>query len=191
MIYFLTGTTASGKSTLAHKLAIEYEMKIISLDSMAVYKDIDILSDKPDKKMREEVQYFGIDIVDQETNFTVFDYISYLSEMNLDKISYNEDLIAVGGTGLYFKALTEGFVQIPNVPMRIRSKIRKLQNKLGQDKFYSKLQKIDPLVKNKIEKNDSQRSIRAYEIKYYTKKSLFKWFQNSKKSFLIYFLLEI
>ena len=60
---------------------------------------------------------------------------------------------------------------------------RKLQNKLGQDKFFSKLKKIDPLVKNKIEKNDSQRSIRAYEIKYYTKKSLFKWFQNSKKSF--------
>ena len=92
--------------------------------------------------------------------------------------------IIVGGTGLYFKALTEGFVRIPNVPMRIRSKIRKLQNKLGQDKFFSKLQKIDPLVKNKIEKNDSQRSIRAYEIKYYTKKSLFKWFQNTKKNFL-------
>ena len=92
--------------------------------------------------------------------------------------------IIVGGTGLYFKALTDGFVQIPNVPLKIRSKIRKLQNKLGQDKFFSKLQKIDRLVKNKIEKNDSQRSIRAYEIKYYTKKSLFKWFQSTKKNFL-------
>ena len=109
MIYFLTGTTASGKSTLAHQLAIENEMKIISLDSMAVYKGIDILSDKPDKKMQEEVQYFGIDIVDQKTNFTVFDYISYLSEMNLDKISYNEDLIAVGGTGLYFNAIVNSY----------------------------------------------------------------------------------
>lgn len=109
MIYFLTGTTASGKSTLAHKLAIENEMKIISLDSMAVYKGIDILSDKPDKKMQEEVQYFGIDIVDQKTNFTVFDYISYLSEMNLDKISYSENLIAVGGTGLYFNAIVNSY----------------------------------------------------------------------------------
>ena len=92
--------------------------------------------------------------------------------------------IVVGGTGLYFKALTDGFVQLPTVPLKTRNKIRKLQNKLGQDKFFSKLLKMDPLVKNKIKKKDSQRSIRAYEIKYFTKKSLFQWFQNTKKNFL-------
>ena len=80
MIYFITGTTASGKTALAHKFALENNMKIISLDSMAVYQGIDILSDKPDRKMQQEVQYFGIDIVTQDVNFSVFDYIKYLAD---------------------------------------------------------------------------------------------------------------
>ncbi|MEC7820558.1 MAG: isopentenyl transferase family protein [Actinomycetota bacterium] len=109
MIYFITGTTASGKTALAHKLALENNMKIISLDSMAVYQGIDILSDKPDRKMQQEVQYFGIDIVTQDVNFSVFDYIKYLADMNLDKASYEEDIIAVGGTGLYFNAIVNSY----------------------------------------------------------------------------------
>ena len=109
MIYFITGTTASGKTALAHKFALENNMKIISLDSMAVYQGIDILSDKPDSKMQQEVQYFGIDIVTQDVNFSVFDYIKYLADMNLDKASYEEDIIAVGGTGLYFNAIVNSY----------------------------------------------------------------------------------
>ncbi len=109
MIYFITGTTASGKTALAHKFALENNMKIISLDSMAVYQGIDILSDKPDRKMQQEVQYFGIDIVTQDVNFSVFDYIKYLADMNLDKASYEEDIIAVGGTGLYFNAIVNSY----------------------------------------------------------------------------------
>mgnify|MGYP000935372740 CR=1 FL=1 len=76
--------------------------------------------------------------------------------------------IVVGGTGLYFKALTDGLVKIPNIPMKKRNIIRLMQKKLGQKKFYNKLLKIDPMIKNKIEKNDIQRTIRAYEIKNHT-----------------------
>ena len=88
--------------------------------------------------------------------------------------------IIVGGTGLYFKALTEGLVKIPNIPIKVRNKIRQKQKKLGQKKFYKKLINFDPLIKNKIDKNDVQRSIRAYEIKYKTKKSIFDWFKKTK-----------
>ena len=91
--------------------------------------------------------------------------------------------IVVGGTGLYFKALTDGLVKIPNIPMKIRNKIRLMQKKLGQTKFYNKLLKLDPLIKNKIDKNDIQRSIRAYEIKYQTKKSIIEWFKKTKVFF--------
>ena len=91
--------------------------------------------------------------------------------------------IVVGGTGLYFKALTDGLVKIPNIPMKVRNKIRLMQKKLGQKKFYNKLLKLDPLIKNKIDKNDIQRSIRAYEIKYQTKKSIIEWFKKTKNFF--------
>ena len=89
--------------------------------------------------------------------------------------------IIVGGTGLYFKALTDGLVKIPNIPIRVRNKIRLMQRKLGQKKFYNRLLKLDPLIKNTIEKNDVQRSIRAYEIKNYTKISIINWFKKTKK----------
>ena len=89
--------------------------------------------------------------------------------------------IIVGGTGLYFKALTDGLVKIPNIPIKIRNKIRLMQKKSGQKEFYNKLLKLDPLIKNKIEKNDVQRSIRAYEIKNYTKISIINWFKKTKK----------
>ena len=92
----------------------------------------------------------------------------------------NKVPIVVGGTGLYFKALTDGLVKIPNIPMKVRNKIRLMQKKLGQKKFYNKLLKLDPLIKNKIDKNDIQRSIRAYEIKYQTKKSIIEWFKKTK-----------
>ena len=83
---------------------------------------------------------------------------------------------------LYFKALTDGLVKIPNIPIKIlRNKIRLMQKKLGQKKFYNRLLKLDPLIKNTIEKNDVQRSIRAYEIKKYTKKSIINWFKKTKK----------
>ena len=71
----------------------------------------------------------------------------------------------------------------PNIPLKIRNNIRNLQKKLGQKKFYSKLLKLDPNIKGKIIESDAQRSIRAYEVKYYTKKSLYDWIKNTKSKF--------
>ena len=71
LLYFLTGTTASGKSALAHKIAIEKNIPILSLDSMAVYKGLDILTAKPTEVMRTEVMYYGLDIADTDQNFSV------------------------------------------------------------------------------------------------------------------------
>ena len=91
--------------------------------------------------------------------------------------------IVIGGTGLYFKALTDGLVKIPEIPNNLRSEIRKLQKKIGQKKFFSKLIKIDPLVKNFVLPSDSQRSMRAYEVKRFTNKSLFEFTRKTKSNF--------
>ena len=80
--------TASGKSNLAHKIAIERNLEIISLDSMAVYKGLDILTDKPSDVMRAQVLYYGIDIAEPDQNFSVVDYLNYLIEMEIPEKSF-------------------------------------------------------------------------------------------------------
>ena len=91
--------------------------------------------------------------------------------------------ILVGGTGLYFKALTEGLVNIPHIPMNFRQKVRLLHSKIGSKKFFLKLIKLDPLAKKNLNFSDTQRSIRAYEIKLFTKKSMYEWFKSTKSNY--------
>ena len=91
--------------------------------------------------------------------------------------------ILVGGTGLYFKALTEGLVEITAIPNKFRNKIRLLQKSIGQEKFYKKLLKIDPITIDYIRSNDVQRSIRAYEVKQFTKRSIIHWYKGTKPNF--------
>ena len=91
--------------------------------------------------------------------------------------------IIVGGTGLYFKALTDGLVKIPDIPNNIRTKVRTLHKKIGSKKFFFKLTKLDPLAQKFILPSDTQRSMRAYEVKKFTNKSLFDFKQETKSSF--------
>ena len=91
--------------------------------------------------------------------------------------------ILVGGTGLYFNAITKGLSKIPIIPERKRSQIRSLYKKVGREKFYKRLLSIDPKCKNKILPFDTQRILRAYEVKKFTKKSLFIFTKNTKSSF--------
>ena len=95
----------------------------------------------------------------------------------------NKTPIIVGGTGLYFKALVDGLVSIPKFKPSEKNKILKLHKRLGQKQFYKKLVKLDPVSKKFINSNDVNRSIRAYEVKKLTKKSLYKWFQETKTFF--------
>ena len=91
--------------------------------------------------------------------------------------------ILVGGTGLCFKALTEGLVNFPKIPVQFRKKIRALHKNLGAKKFFLRLVKEDPLVRNHLIQSDTQRVIRAYEIKKFTNKSMYEWFKNTKSEF--------
>ena len=125
MLYFLTGITASGKSRLAHEIAIERNIDIISLDSMAVYKGLDILTAKPNDVMRSQVLYYGLDIAEPDQNFSVVDYLNYLIEMEIPEKSFEKDYLVVGGTGLYFRSLINSFEFRPTDPA-IRSELEQL-----------------------------------------------------------------
>ena len=179
-IILIAGPTSSGKSNFALKLAKKIKGEIINADSMQVYKQLQILTARPKKKDLKKIKHHLYGFCDVKKNYSTGEWLKLLLNKIKDIRRRKKVPIVVGGTGLYFKALTDGLVKIPNIPMKIRNKIRLMQKKLGQKKFYNKLLKLDPLIKNKIDKNDIQRSIRAYEIKYQTKKSIIEWFKKTK-----------
>ena len=125
MLYFLTGITASGKSNLAHKIALEKNMSILSVDSMAVYKGLDILTAKPTDVMQAQVKYYGLDIADPDQNFSIIDYLNYLIDQDIPEKTYSEDILAVGGSGLYIKAMIDRYEFRPTDPT-IRSELEQL-----------------------------------------------------------------
>ena len=182
-IVLISGPTASGKSDFSIKLAKKIGGEIINADSMQVYKQLKILSARPDPKTYKKVKHHLYGFHDVKKNFSTGDWLKLVIKKIKEIKKRKKIPILVGGTGLYFKALTDGLVNIPKIPIRFRNKIRALHNTLGQKNFYKNLLKLDPISKNKINPTDAQRSIRAYEVKYFTKKSLLNWFKNTKSYF--------
>ena len=182
-IILISGPTASGKSNFSIKLAKKINGEIINADSMQVYKELKILSARPNLKDYQSIKHHLYGFHSVKNNFSTGDWLKNAIKKIKEVRRRKKIPIFVGGTGLYFKALTEGLVSIPNIPIKYRNNIRDLQKKLGQKKFYQKLIKLDPNSKEKINSTDTQRSIRAYEVKQYTKKSLHDWFKNTKSYF--------
>ena len=182
-IILISGPTASGKSNFSIKLAKKINGEIINADSMQVYKELKILSARPFLKDYQKIKHHLYGFHSVKNNFSTGDWLKIAIKKIREVKKRKKTPIFVGGTGLYFKALTEGLVSIPNIPIKFRNKIRTLHKNLGQKKFYQKLIKFDPNSKGKINSTDSQRSIRAYEVKQYTKKSLHEWFQNTQSYF--------
>jgi tRNA dimethylallyltransferase len=182
-ILLLAGPTASGKSKLAIEIAKKIKGEIINADSMQVYKDFNILSSRPSKRDLKKIKHHLYGFVSSRKLFSTGVWLSLVKKKIKICLKNKKIPILVGGTGLYFEVITKGISKIPNIDLRKRNKIRELQIKLGQAEFYKELLKLDPLVKNKIEPYDTQRSIRAYEVKKFTKKSIIEWYKLTKSDF--------
>jgi len=182
-IILISGPTSSGKSNFAIKLAKKIRAEIINADSMQVYKELRILTARPKIKEYQKIKHHLYGFQSVKKKFSTGKWLKLVTE-KIAIIKKRKNIpILVGGTGLYFKALTDGLVIIPNIPIKFRNKIRNLQKKIGQKKFFKQLIKLDPLINEKINPTDVQRSIRAYEVKSYTKKSLVEWFKSTKSKF--------
>jgi len=182
-IILLAGPTASGKSKLAIKLAKHLDGEIINADSMQIYKEISLLTSKPKINDTRTVAHHLYGFSSVKKKFSTGLWLQIATKKIEEIWSNNKTPIIVGGTGLYFKALTDGLAKVPNIPNSIRLQVRKLHKKIGQKKFYNKLIKIDPLAKNYIISSDSQRSMRAYEVIKFTNKSLFNFTKETKSNF--------
>ena len=182
-IILIYGPTASGKSVFAVKLAKKINGEIINTDSMQVYKELKILSARPFQKDYQKIKHHLYGFQNIKRNFSTGDWLKLANKKIIEIKKKNKIPILVGGTGLYFKAITDGLVNIPNIPIKFRKDIRALHKKIGEKKFFLKLVKLDPLSKNFINSSDTQRSIRAYEVMLFTKKSIYEWFKNTKSTY--------
>ncbi len=182
-IILIYGPTASGKSDFAIKLAKKIKGEIVNADSMQVYKELKILTARPIKNDFKKIKHHLYGFRSSRIDFSTGDWLKIVIK-KINEIRDRKKIpILVGGTGLYFKALTEGLVEITSIPLKFRNKIRLLQKSIGQEKFYKKLLKLDPTIANHVNSTDVQRSIRAYEVKLFTKKSITEWYKSTKSKF--------
>ena len=182
-IILISGPTASGKSKFAIRLAKKIDGEIINADSMQIYKQLKVISARPNPKEYNKIKHHLYGFHEVQKNFSTGKWLKLVTK-KLKEIKKRKKIpILVGGTGLYFKALIDGLVKIPNIPQRVRTQIRAHHLKIGQNKFYQELLKLDPISKDKIHPTDSHRSLRAYEVKLYTQKSIHDWYKNTKSNF--------
>jgi tRNA dimethylallyltransferase len=190
-IVLIAGPTASGKSKLAIEIAKKIKGEIINADSMQVYREFSILSSRPPEIDLKKIKHHLYGFQNVTKHFSTGAWLKLVKKQINQCIKNKKIPILVGGTGLYFEAITKGISKIPKIDFKTRDKIRDLQKKIGQKKFYKKLLKLDPLIRNKIEPFDTQRSIRAYEVKEFTKKSIFEWFNLTKPEFKQFQIFKI
>ncbi|MDB9773280.1 tRNA (adenosine(37)-N6)-dimethylallyltransferase MiaA [Candidatus Pelagibacter sp.] len=182
-IILISGPTASGKSNFAVKLAKKVQGEIINADSMQVYKKLKILTARPNKIEQKNIKHHLYGVVDLNKKFSTGEWLK-IAIKKIKEIKKRKKIpILVGGTGLYFQSLIDGLVKIPEIPIKFRNEIRLMQKKEGQRKFYKELLRIDPMAKNKFDQNDTQRAIRAFEIKSFTKISMYEWLTKTKSEF--------
>ena len=182
-IILISGPTASGKSNFAVKIAKKIQGEIINADSMQVYKKLKILTARPNKQEQKNIKHHLYGVVDLNEKFSTGQWLELVIKKIKNIKKKKKIPILVGGTGLYFQSLINGLVKIPEIPLKFRNKVRLMSKREGQKKFYKKLLKLDPKVKDKFDPNDTQRSIRAYEIKSYTDISMYDWLARTESEF--------
>ncbi len=159
----ILGVTASGKGQLAFSLAESLGAEIISVDSMKVYRRMDIGTGKPPKEAREQLQYHLIDVVEPSEEFSVGTFLGLANDAIEQIKSRKRKIIAVGGTALYIKALLYGLFEGPGTDEQIRAQLRARAEAEGAE-LYRELTEIDPAAAGRISPNDTKRIIRALEV---------------------------
>jgi len=163
----IIGSTASGKTSLAVKVAKHMNAYILSLDSLSIYKEIDIVSAKPGKMEQDGVQHFGIDYIYPNEDFDVTTFIELYNDIYAKCLKECKNLVIVGGTGFYLKMLIEGVSQLPAISEDSKAKTSKYLLHLPE--AYNLLYSLDSEYMSKIKSNDSYRIEKALNIYFETK----------------------
>ncbi|MGE4418220.1 MAG: tRNA (adenosine(37)-N6)-dimethylallyltransferase MiaA [Sulfurimonas sp.] len=173
----IIGPTASGKSDLAIKIAKKINAYILSIDSLSIYKEIDIVSAKPSPKELQEIKHFGINLLSPDEYFSVEIFINLYKEVVETCKSNAKNLIIVGGTSFYLKSLMSGLSEIPKTTKKIVLHVEQMLKNL--ENCYDFLYKIDKEYMSKIAPNDRYRIEKALLIYEASKLTPSEWFRQN------------
>lgn len=161
----LVGPTAVGKTELAVNLALHFGAAILSADSMQIYRGMDIGTAKPTMEERKGIPHYLIDLVPPDQPFTVVDYQEHYNQVKSRLDRQGMISILTGGTGLYIRAVTQGFIfPAPPPDPELRAALRKEAEEKGRAAVYQRLVELDPEAARKIHPQDLKRTLRALEV---------------------------
>lgn len=162
--WYLTGATASGKTRVGLQLAETLNAEIVSLDSMAVYRGMDIGTAKPTPEEQSRVPHHLLDVVDPNEDFSLAEYLTLAHELAAEIRSRGKGLLFVGGTPLYLKSLLRGVCEGPPADPEFRREVEAEVEQVGIEALRQRLEQVDPLSAAKLHPNDKRRMIRALEV---------------------------
>lgn len=166
--WFLTGPTASGKTALGLKLAARLQAEIVSMDSMALYRGMDIGTAKPTPQERAQVPHHLIDVIAPGEEFSLAQYIEAAHDAVAQIESRGRVALFVGGTPLYLKGLLRGIFQGPPANWELRARWQSVAAEQGSSALHRELSAVDPQAARKLHPNDTRRIIRALEVYHVT-----------------------
>lgn len=162
--WFLAGPTASGKSTTAVTLSRQLNAEIISLDSMSIYRGMDIGTAKPSITERQQVAHHLIDIADPSQEFSVAEFVRLAADAATDIVRRNRTPLFVGGTGLYLRSILRGLFEGPEANWELRRTLEQQAIEKGPQWLHDRLVSCDPATAARLHLNDRRRIIRALEV---------------------------
>ncbi|MCX7664262.1 MAG: tRNA (adenosine(37)-N6)-dimethylallyltransferase MiaA [Gemmataceae bacterium] len=171
----ISGPTASGKSNLALRLAEELNGEIISVDSMTLYRDMNIGTAKPTREEQARVPHHLIDVLDPSESAHVAWWLEQAQRVLAEIRSRGRLPIFVGGTPMYLKAMIHGLFDSPPVDVQIRQQLEEQAAQLGNEAFHAQLKEVDPITASRLHPNDVRRVVRALEVYRLSGKPLSAW----------------
>ena len=181
-VIVIGGPTACGKSGLALAIAENFDGIIVNADAIQVYRDLRILTARPTEDEEKSIPHRLYGILDAKESCSAGTWQA-LALKEIENIQNIGKLpIIVGGTGLYLKALTEGIAPIPKIPLSVRKSVREFYSEVGKVEFYTQFTKKDPITAARIQPNDAQRLMRAWEVMEATGKSISLWQEEKMQS---------
>lgn len=162
--WFLAGPTASGKTAISLRLAQRINGEIIALDSMTLYRGMDIGTAKPTIEQRSQIPHHLIDILDPHQDFSLSDYVSAAESVCREIVGRGACPLFVGGTGLYLRGVLRGVFEGPAADQTLRNRLEELSEQNGPTHLHERLRHVDPATASRLHPNDQRRIIRALEV---------------------------
>lgn len=163
MLYVLTGPTAAGKSRLGLRLAERHGLEILCADSMSIYRHMDIGTAKPGAAARQRVPHHGLDLVDPWERFDTARFVAMADACIKDAAQRGKEILVLGGTPLYQRALLSGFFAGPSADPQLRARLAATESK-EKGALHLQLSRVDPQAATRIHRNDLKRLVRALEV---------------------------